>query len=98
MSDSNGPAKKEIDPTANLAEQLVTAVSLIDNLEGDNVDLEQAAKGGARLAKLVLALDDSIQTGGSLPDQWQVSSGDFGEAEPTLADPDGFPPGFGGGD
>lgn len=53
-----------MDATANLAEQLDLAKSILhDGVEG--------AENTERLAELVLALHDWINKGGFLPDQWK---------------------------
>jgi hypothetical protein len=55
-----------MDPTANLAEQLLLANSLLDGL----TDSGRAAE---RLAELVLALNEWLAKGGFPPEQWQGS-------------------------
>jgi hypothetical protein len=53
-----------MDPTANLAEQLDLANSILhDGVEGP--------EDSERLAELVLALHDWINKGGFLPNQWK---------------------------
>jgi hypothetical protein len=51
-----------MDPTANLAEQLALAETLLEESIGDDAD---------RLAELVLALHEWIVKGGFFPDQWR---------------------------
>jgi hypothetical protein len=54
-----------MDPTANLAEQRRLASRLADCETPDPADI-------ARLAELVIALDEWIARGGALPSQWQA--------------------------
>ena len=59
-----------MDPNANLEEQLKLAKSMIadwDNPNGNGIDQEDAA----RLAELVISLNEWIQKGGFLPKDWQ---------------------------
>lgn len=62
-----------MDPSANLAEQL----RLAERLEDPNKDpwyREHGMPGdAARLAELVLALDQWIRRGGGVPDRWHVA-------------------------
>lgn len=54
-----------MDPTANLAEQLELALTIVNHEDGDN-----AKWNGERLAELVLDLNEWISKGGFLPAQW----------------------------
>lgn len=55
-----------MDPTANLREQLELAKELMDQLLSDEVFEDKAG----RLAELVETLNDWIERGGFLPEQW----------------------------
>lgn len=64
-----------MDPTANLEEQLKLALELVEN----DLPNEVLDHDATRLAALVLALNEWIQKGGSLPIQWQrLENGDQG--------------------
>lgn len=54
-----------MDPNANLSESL----TLADDLAND----PEASDGAARLAELVLSLNEWITRGGFLPDTWRQS-------------------------
>ena len=55
-----------MDPDANLNEQLVIAMTMLDK-ESEHIDTGDAV----RLAELVLALDEWLRRGGFLPKQWR---------------------------
>lgn len=61
-----------MDPNVNLAEQLRIALHLAECERPDDAPSEECAgvHDAARLAELVLALDEWIQKGGSAPDRW----------------------------
>jgi hypothetical protein len=80
-----------VDPTENLTEQLAAANELLERLQEKDSDAV-VRETSERLARLVLALADWIEHGGSLPDQWrQAGDGvlDEEDADPTIADMDG---------
>lgn len=57
-----------MDPNANLEEQLELASELLN----DELTPEESALKGERLAELVEALASWLETGGSLPDAWEI--------------------------
>lgn len=61
-----------MDPSANLREQLKLARRLVDGEEPDDnpVAVGAYAVDAARLAELVIALDEWIKGGGFLPAPW----------------------------
>jgi hypothetical protein len=63
-----------MDPNANLREQLKLAAKLV----GDAGDLLSTAHDAARLAGLVLSLDEWLDMGGFLPEAWRDARGGAG--------------------
>lgn len=60
-----------MDPNANLTEQIQLAKAIIKQWDAERSDKDQdILHDAARLAELVLALDEGLRKGGCLPSAW----------------------------
>lgn len=62
-----------MDPNANLKEQLILARRIVANSDDETSYVN--SMDAARLAELVIALDEWLRVGGFLPDVWSKGRG-----------------------
>ena len=61
-----------VDPDSCLVESLELAASILEREDSDGIGAPIDGVDAARLAELVIALDQWLRRGGFLPDAWKV--------------------------